>query len=207
MKESTTVNVTVARNIWNASRHGFYQQEESAMTDLEQLRYPVGRFQRLTGPLDRATRSRHIETIERAPARYQSLAAGRSDAQLETPYRPGGWTVRQVIHHVPDSHMNAYIRMKVAVTENAPAIKAYDETKWAELADGKAAPAEMSLALLDALHRRWVMFLKGLSETEFAKVYVHPELGPVTLDEGLALYSWHCGHHAAHVEQGLRTRD
>ncbi len=173
------------------------------MTDLEQLRYPIGRFARLPAPLDRAARAAHIDIIEQTPAIFLSLTTGRTDAQLDTPYRPGGWTVRQVVHHVPDSHINAYIRMKCAVTEDAPAIKAYDETKWAELPEAKTGPAGMSVALLDALHRRWVMFLRALTDAEFAKVYVHPELGRVPLDEALALYSWHCRHHAGHMKQGL----
>src|SRR6478672_1210196 len=184
MKESTTVNVMDARNIWNASRRRFYQQEE-LMTDLEQLRYPVGRFQRLASPVDSATRALHLDTIERTPAKFAALTSGKSDAALDTPYRPEGWTVRQVVHHVPDSHMNAYIRMKFAVTEDAPAIKAYDEAKWAELSEAKSGPAEMSLALLEALHRRWVTFLRGLPAADFARAYVHPELGRVTLDEAV----------------------
>ena len=111
--------------------------------------------------------------------------------------------MRQVVHHVPDSHMNAYIRMKFAATEDAPAIKAYDETKWAELPEAKTGPADMSVTLLDALHRRWVMFLRALTDDDFAKVYVHPELGPVRIDEGVALYAWHCRHHAGHIKQGF----
>ena len=173
------------------------------MTDLEQLRYPVGRFERLKVPLDRAARAAHIDTIERTPATFLSLTNGRTDGQLDTPYRPQGWTVRQVVHHVPDRHMNAYIRMKFAVTEDAPAIKAYDEAKWAELPEAKTGPVEMSLALLAALHRRWVMFLRALTDADFAKAYVHPELGRVPLDEALALYAWHCRHHGAHIELGL----
>jgi hypothetical protein len=192
--------------MWNASRRRFYQQED-AMTDLEQLRYPVGRFERLTAPLDPAERSRHIETIEHTPATFLSLTKGRTDAQLDAPYRPGGWTVRQVVHHVPDSHMNAYIRMKFAVTEDGPAIKPYDEAKWAELPEARTGPTEMSLALLDALHRRWVMFLRALTDADFGKAYVHPEMGRVTLDEALALYSWHCRHHGAHIRQGLGAGD
>lgn len=176
------------------------------MTDLEQLRYPVGRFERLTMPLDRAARAGHIETIAATPATFSSLTKGRSDAELDTQYRPGGWTVRQVVHHVPDSHMNAYIRMKFAVTEDAPAIKPYAEELWAELPEAKTGPVDMSLDLLDALHRRWVMFLRALTDAQFARVYVHPELGRVTLDEGLALYAWHCRHHAGHIEQGLGLR-
>jgi hypothetical protein len=177
------------------------------MTDLEQLRYPVGRFERPHGPANDATRSGHIETIAQAPATFLSLTKGRTDAELDTPYRPGGWTVRQVVHHVPDSHMNAYIRMKFAATEDAPAIKAYDEAKWAELPEARSGPAEMSLTLLDALHRRWVMFLRGLAAADFARVYVHPELGRVTLDEAVALYAWHCHHHEGHIRLGLGTRD
>ena len=173
------------------------------MTDLEQLRYPVGRFQRLTAPADSTTRAGYLKTIEQTPAIFLSLTSGRSDAQLDTPYRPGGWTVRQVVHHVPDSHMNAYLRMKFAITEDAPTIKAYDEATWAELPDAKTGPAQMSVALLDALHRRWVMFLRALTDADFARTYVHPELGPVRLDEGLALYAWHCRHHTAHVRQGV----
>jgi len=173
------------------------------MTDLEQLRYPVGRFARVTSPPDRAARAALVDIIEQAPALFRTLTAGRTDAQLDTPYRPGGWTVRQVVHHVPDSHMNAYIRMKFAITEDNPAIKAYDEAQWAELPEAKTGPAEMSLALLDALHRRWVAFLRALPADRFARAYVHPELGRVTLDEAVALYAWHCRHHAAHIELAL----
>ena len=176
------------------------------MTDLEHLRYPVGRFERPNGPSSDATRSGHIETIAQAPAIFLSLTKGRTDAELDTPYRPGGWTVRQVVHHVPDSHMNAYIRMKFAATEDAPAIKAYDEAKWAELPEAKSGPADMSLALLEALHRRWVTFLRGLAGADFARVYVHPELGRVALDEAIALYAWHCRHHGGHIRQGLGDR-
>jgi hypothetical protein len=173
------------------------------VTDLEQLRYPVGRFERIKAPLDRAGRAAHIEQLELLPQTFRALTAGRSDAELETPYRPGGWTVRQVVHHVPDSHMNAYVRMKLAVTTDAPAITAYPEEKWAELADGKRAPIQISLALLDALHQRWLIFLRGLNDAEFSRVYVHPELGRVTLDEALALYSWHSRHHTGHIKLGL----
>ncbi|MBI3492552.1 MAG: putative metal-dependent hydrolase, partial [Acidobacteria bacterium] len=127
--------------------------------------------------------SAHIDIIEQTPARFRSLVNGRSEAQLDTPYRPGGWTVRQVVHHVPDSHMNAYIRMKFAMTEDSPTIKPYEEGLWAELPEAKSGPADMSLALLEALHRRWVAFLRNLQDADFGKAYVHPELGRVTLDE------------------------
>jgi hypothetical protein len=177
------------------------------MPDLEQLRFPVGRFERLTAPLDAAARRAHIDTLEETPARFRALVEGRSDHELDTPYRPEGWTVRQVVHHVPDSHMNAYIRMKLAVTEESPAIKAYEEARWAELPEAKNGPVEMSVALLESLHRRWVAFLRGLPAAAFDKAYVHPELGRVTLDEAIALYAWHCRHHAAHIRQGLGSRD
>ena len=177
------------------------------MSEVEKLRYPVGRFARLTAPLDHASRSALITTIDEVPARFRSLASGCEDARLDTPYRPGGWTIRQVVHHVPDSHMNAYIRMKFAVTEDAPAIKPYDEALWAELPEAKTGPVEMSLALLESLHRRWVMFLRALPDADFSRVYVHPELGRVTLDEAVAMYAWHGRHHAAHIALGLGIRD
>src|SRR5256885_4391143 len=140
MNESTATEVTDALNIWDASRREFYQQED-AMTDLEKLRYPVGRFERLDAPLDRATRNAHVTTLEQTPARFRALVSGLSDAHLDTPYRPGGWTIRQVVHHVPDSHMNAYIRMKRAVTEDAPAIKIYQEQLRADLPEAKTRAA------------------------------------------------------------------
>jgi DinB superfamily len=173
------------------------------MDDLEKLRYPVGRLVRRPTPLDPRDRAGLIDVIEQAPPRFRSLVQGLNDAQLDTPYRPGGWTIRQVVHHVPDSHLNAYVRMKLAVTEDAPAIKTYEEARWAELPEAKSGPVEMSIALLDALHRRWVAFLRALPETDFRKTFAHPELGSVTLDESIALYAWHCRHHAAHIENAL----
>jgi DinB superfamily len=175
------------------------------MTDLEQLRYPVGRFARVTAPLDRAARHAHFDTLDRLPARLRALVTGRNDAALDTPYRPGGWTVRQVLHHVADSHVNAYIRMKFAIAEDAPMIKVYEESRWAEMPEAKNGPVDMSLSMLDGLHRRWLAFLRALPDGDFARVYVHPELGRVTLDEGISLYAWHSRHHAAHVELGLRA--
>jgi hypothetical protein len=169
------------------------------------LRYPVGKFERLGGRLDRATRETHLKTIEDTPARIRSLVAGLSDRQLDTPYRPDGWTIRQVVHHVPDSHMNAYIRMKLAVTEEVPTIKPYDEARWAMLADGRSAPVSVSLDLLDAIHRRWVLFLRALSTEDFGRTFVHPEIGRMTVDQTLALYAWHGRHHAAHIRNALRS--
>src|SRR5262245_60739556 len=174
------------------------------MSDLDTLRYPVGKFRRLTTPLDRAARETHLKTIEDTPANVRALAAGLSDAQLATPYRPGGWTIRQVIHHLPESHMNAYVRMKLALTEDAPAIKTYEEQLWADLPDVACCPVDVSIRLLDALHTRWAILLRALPEAELAKVFVHPEWGRVTLDEAIAMYAWHCRHHTAHIEQALR---
>src|SRR5262249_36341440 len=176
------------------------------MGDIDPLRYPVGKFQRLTAPLDRAGREPYLKTIEDTPARFRALAGSLSDAQLETPYRPGGWTVRQVVHHVPDSHLNAYVRMKLAATEESPAIRTYEEQLWAELPDGKSAPPELSLALLEALHRRWMAFLRHLTEAQFQRPFTHPEWNRVTIDEAVALYAWHCRHHTAHIELALGAR-
>lgn len=169
------------------------------MSDLENLKYPIGRFERFEGALDPSARAAMIETIEQAPQTLRGLVVGLTDAELNTPYRPGGWTVRQVIHHVPDSHINAYVRMKLAVTEDAPAIRTYEESRWAELPEARSAPIAMSLDLLAALHRRWVAFLRELPAAEFRKVFLHPDWGRVTLDEATAMYAWHCHHHAAHI--------
>jgi hypothetical protein len=173
------------------------------MPDLETLQYPVGRFERLTGRLDPSVRSAHILTIESAPGIFRALVVDVPDHELERTYRPNGWTVRQVVHHVADSHMNAYVRMKLAVTEDSPPVKGYDEKRWAELPEAKRAPVSLSLDLLEALHRRWVTFLRGLQDDVFGRSYLHSDLGRVTLDEALALYSWHGRHHIEHVRLGL----
>jgi hypothetical protein len=150
-------------------------------------------------PLDARAREECLAIFETTPARIRSLVHGLSDAQLDTPYRPGGWTVRQVVHHLPDSHMNAYIRMKLAVTENQPAAKTYEETLWAELPEAKTAPIAMSLDLLDALHRRLIAFLRALPEADFSRTFSHPEWGLVAVDDALAMYAWHCRHHTEHI--------
>ena len=169
------------------------------MDDLDRLRYPIGRFVSPQGPLDPRARAACIAEIEEAPSIFRSLAAGLDDRQLDSPYRPGGWTIRQVVHHVPDSHMNAYIRTKLALTEETPTIKPYDEARWSELLDARTAPIEMSLQLLETLHSRWVLLLRSLSEGDFNKTFVHPDVGRVTLHWLLALYAWHGKHHAAHI--------
>jgi hypothetical protein len=173
------------------------------VTDLDKQRYPIGRFERPTRPITREERDAHLEILAGAPARFASLVSALGDAQLDTPYRPGGWSVRQVIHHVPDSHMNAYIRMKLAVTEDNPRITTYEEQLWAEFPEAKHGPVEVSLTLLDALHRRWVAFLRALSNEEFARTFQHKEWGAMRVDEAVALYAWHTRHHAAHIEQAL----
>ncbi len=176
------------------------------MADLDPLRYPVGKFTRPTAPLDDDERGVLIQEIARMPAGLRALVTGVSDAQLDTPYRPGGWTVRQVCHHVADSHVNAYVRMKLAATEDAPAIKPYLEARWAEIAEAKLGPVEVSLDLLDALHFRWTAFLRDLAPSDFCRTYVHPEMGAVALDAAVALYAWHGRHHTAHVERVVGQR-
>lgn len=172
--------------------------------DLEQLRYPIGRFQARAG-LSSAERAALIDDIAAVPAAFRAAVAGLSDEQLEMPYRPGGWTVRQVVHHVADSHMNSYVRFKLAATEPEPAIKTYDEAAWAELADARSEDVEVSLVLLESLHRRWTRFLRSLADEQFERAFLHPELGRVTLDVSVQLYAWHGRHHLAHITR-LRER-
>jgi len=168
-------------------------------------RYPVGRFQ-YEGKVSAARRAGWIDEIETLPARVRAAVADLSPEQLDTPYREGGWTVRQLVHHVPDSHLNAYIRFKFALTEQEPTIKPYDEAAWAELPDTRITPPEVSLTLLETLHRRWVDVLRSMSEVEFARAYLHPEFDrPVSLDQATGLYAWHGRHHLAHITR-LRER-
>jgi hypothetical protein len=163
------------------------------------LQFPIGKFHRPTAPVDAATRAAYIDDIERMPAGFRAAVAWMTPAQLDTPYRPGGWTVRQVVHHVPDSHMNAYVRFKLAFTEDTPTIRPYQEARWAELPDSRA-DINLSLDLLDAIHRRWVLLLREVPPQEFRKAYNHPDMGIVPLDAALALYAWHGKHHTAHVQ-------
>ena len=169
------------------------------------LSYPIGRFQRPQVPLTNDQRRAAIDAIAETPRRFRAAVAGLDDAQLDTPYRPGGWTVRQVIHHVPDSHMNAYVRFKLALTEDTPTIKPYDEAAWATLEDARSTPIETSLALLDAVHDRWVRVLRAMQPQDFSRKLMHPEHGHLDLDQLLAMYEWHGKHHTAHVT-GLRER-
>src|SRR6266446_9833514 len=168
------------------------------------LQYPVGRFE-WPDAVSPADRRRYIDEIEQTPKNMRAAVTGLSDQQLDTPYRPDGWTVRQVVHHLPDSHLNAYIRFKLALTEDEPAIKTYEQERWAELEDARTAPVDVSLALLESLHRRWVLLLRALPTAAFARAFRHPELGVVTLDQQVRLYEWHGRHHVAHVTS-LRQR-
>jgi uncharacterized damage-inducible protein DinB len=167
-------------------------------------RYPIGKFSYI-GPLTPEQKQQCLADIEQTPERLRAALRGLSDEQLDTPYRDGGWTLRQVAHHVPDSHMNSYIRYKLALTEEEPTIKPYEENIWAELPEAKRAPIEVSLALLDSLHQRWMLMLRGLTDTEWKRTFRHPELGAVSLEKNLALYSWHGRHHVAHIT-GLREK-
>jgi len=168
------------------------------------LAYPVGKCE-YPEIVSAEMRNRYIQEIAAAAAHFREAVRGLTDPQLDTPYRPGGWTVRQVIHHVPDSHMNAYVRFRLALTENEPVIKPYDQERWAELKDARTEPVEASLQLIDALHRRWVVLLNSMSDADFARQFRHPEIGVMRLDTYLASYGWHCRHHAAQIK-GLRDR-
>src|SRR5215831_841772 len=169
------------------------------------LRYPVGQFE-WPKTVSREEREQHIGEIAAAPARFRAAVQGFDDHQLDTPYRDGGWTVRQVVHHFADSHMNAYVQFRLAITEEGPTVKPYDEAKWAELIDARTMPVEVSLRLIESLHERWVTLLRSCSDADFARILHHPEYaGTVRLDTYLAQYGWHCRHHAAHIT-GLRGR-
>src|SRR5579864_3273286 len=193
-------------------RWQFFEPPQQARSSLSQncggtmsdLRYPVGKFE-YQGALSETQRSGLIQQIADMPANLRSAITALSDTQLDTPYRPGGWTVRQVVHHLPDSHMNSYVRFKLALTEDEPTIKPYDEARWAELADAKA-PVEPSLLLLENLHKRWVLLLNSLMPPDWQRTFRHPERGTMTLDANVQLYAWHGRHHVAHIT-ALRHRN
>ncbi|MDH4037228.1 MAG: putative metal-dependent hydrolase [Candidatus Krumholzibacteria bacterium] len=171
---------------------------------MEDARYPIGRFDP-PRPISFQRIQQAVDAIATLPSELRAAVAGLDEAKLDTRYRDGGWTVRQVVHHLADSHMNAYARMRLAVTEDNPTIKPYDEAAWAELADAKAAPVDLSLVLLDSLHARWVMFLRSLKEAGFRRPLFHPESGDMMLDVVVLLYEWHGRHHVAHIKS-LRAR-
>jgi hypothetical protein len=180
----------------------------SSGVDMNDLRYPIGKFQYVESTREeqtKADRETYIATLAALPAQMTAVVQKLDAAQLDTPYRPEGWTIRQLVHHVPESHMNAYIRFKLALTENQPAIKTYDEAAWAELPDNSVTPVEVSLQLLAALHCRWVDTLQAMRPSDFGRTLYHPEHGVLPLDRMLALYAWHCAHHLAHITS-LRDR-
>ena len=172
---------------------------------MNDLRYPIGKFER-RDQLTPEERRSMIDDIAAAPTRMREAVTGLTPAQLDTPYREGGWTVRQVIHHVPDSHLNAYCRFKLALTEDVPTIRPYDEARWAELGDTHTTPVKTSLAILESLHTRWICLLRSMKPADFQRQLKHPESGTMSLDNVLALYSWHGRHHTAHITS-LRQRN
>jgi uncharacterized damage-inducible protein DinB len=176
----------------------------AASASTPDLRYPIGRLERRAS-LSPDERRAAIDAIAAAPAKLRTAVKGLGDAQLDTPYRPGGWTVRQLVHHMADSHINAYTRFRLALTEDNPTIKPYDEATWAELVDGRTLPIGVSLDLLDSLHERLVHLLRATPAESFARTLSHPETGPMTLDTLVGIYGWHGRHHTAHVS-ALRER-
>ena len=171
---------------------------------MSDLRYPIGPFQKKPS-ISSQERDALIAHIAEVPVKLRAAVRSLSEPQIDTPYRPGGWSVRQVIHHVADSHMNSYIRFKLAATETDPPIKTYQEALWAELPDARTAPVEHSLALIDALHFRWALHLRTLDEIDFRRTMIHPANGVTTVDDLVQLYGWHGRHHTAHISE-LRAR-
>lgn len=168
------------------------------------LSYPIGRYD-LKRAVPPEERPELIAVIESAPARFRDAVRGLNDAQLDTPYRPGGWSVRQVVHHAAESHMHVLLRFRWALIDDNPAVKAYDEAKWAELHDSRTLAVEPSLLILEGLHARWVALMRSMTDAQFARTFQHSDLGPLSLDRVLGLYAWHSRHHAAHIVQ-LRER-
>lgn len=172
---------------------------------MEELKYPIGKFD-FKGQPSRKTADEWIAQIEMLPGKLREALRGLSEEQLDTPYRPGGWTVRQLVYHVGDSHLNSYIRFKWTLTEEKPEIKAYDQDRWAKLPDTKNSRVEDSLAFLEILHKRWVLLLRSLSDEDLAREFIHPESGITTLGRTIGLYAWHGNHHLAHITS-LRRRE
>lgn len=169
-------------------------------------RYPIGKFKQ-PEKISAELRKKYIKEIEEAPDQLKQAISGLSEAELDTQYRENGWTIRQVVHHIADGHMNYYIRFKLACTEIEPSIIPYNETKWAELFDAKHSDINLSLSLLEALHKRWVVFLTNLGEEQFKCTFRHPDLGLINIDQALALYTWHVQHHIAHITTWRKNRN
>jgi len=174
------------------------------MPTLEELRFPIGQFTR-PEVISQGQFDTYVNQIEKLPYELRESIAGLNDAQLDTPYREGGWTIRQVVHHLFDSHVNSYTRLKLALTEDHPTIKTYDEATWAELDDAKYAPVESSLGMLDALHLRWAVTLRALTPEQKKRTFHHPESGVWRIDQNTGMYAWHGKHHVAHIT-ALRKR-
>ena len=172
---------------------------------MEDFRYPIGRFER-PEKATREVRQQWIEAIESAPGQLQQAVAGLSQEQLDTPYRPRGWTIRQVVHHITDSHLNGYVRTKWALTEDNPAIKTYEQNRWAESPEARTGDVELSLPLLESLHGRWSVLLRSFEPETWSQTFQHPDWGTVSLDFNVALYAWHGAHHIAHITT-LRKRN
>ena len=170
----------------------------------EDLRYPIGKFQ-YQGRSTPAQRKVFIQNVAEAPEKLREAVSQLNEDQLNIPYRPGGWNVRQVVHHLPDSHMNSFFRFRLALTEQEPTIRPYFEDRWAELSDSRFAPIHYSLDLLEALHHRWIFMLNSLQQSDYNRTFRHPDLGLMTLDKNLALYSWHGQHHVSQITS-LRKR-
>ena len=175
------------------------------MSPLADLRYPIGRFT-APDPIASQDLQTAIDAIAALPSELRAAVRDLNDSQIDTPYRPDGWTVRQLVHHIADSHMNAFMRMRKGLTEREPEIMAYTEKAWAELVDSRHADIDLSLTLLDSLHRRWSMMLRSMTDAEWQRTFLHPERGPVRLDNNALLYAWHGRHHVAHIT-GLRQRE
>jgi hypothetical protein len=180
------------------------RSENLSETEMEMLRYPIGKYDRSL-PITSESHEAALKSIEEHPSELRAAVITLSDEQLDTPYRPGGWTLRQTVHHLADSHMNAYIRMKLALTEENPTIKPYEEKLWSELADNKIAPIELSLNLLEGLHARWVICLRSLNQDQWKRSFLHPETGATTLEIAAQLYAWHGKHHLTQITN-LRDR-
>src|SRR5271155_762353 len=179
--------------------HGYIQRMRECLGAAMDARFPIGKME-MPKEVTSVRRKAAIEEIAATPAKLRAAVAGLSDAQLDTPYREGGWTVRQVVHHVPDSHLNAYIRMRLALTEEKPTIRPYEEARWAQLADSKL-PIEVSQTLLDCVHTRWDSVWRSMKPEHFARLLIHPEHGERTIDWLLFVYEWHGQHHAAHITE------
>jgi hypothetical protein len=175
------------------------------MSELDDLRYPIGPFVAPASSMP-GIRAAHIHTIQALPEHVEAAIEGLSDEQLDTPYREGGWTVRQVVHHIADSHANAFLRFKLALTEDWPTIKPYDEAAWAELADSKTLPLTASLTMIEGIHARWFALLDAMSFDDFHKGFLHPREGRVSLATALAMYDWHSRHHLAHIAGLKKTK-